>query len=222
MPNPHLYRWFYDNVHSRYYDLLLKWCFIPFGGENDFRREMLSPIDFTGDSIILDICCGTGGVTSRIRALAGEQAVIVGSDISIGQIKRARRKDGTNDLTLINANATNTPYSSGSFDKVLIPHALHEMVRSVREAVLREAFRVLRPGGETIVLEMDDPDRLYLRVLLGWWLFYWLPFNPETPTRRDMLRCGVDNEMSDAGFIDVRKISKFKGTMQVVIGSKPV
>jgi demethylmenaquinone methyltransferase/2-methoxy-6-polyprenyl-1,4-benzoquinol methylase len=222
MCNPRLYRWFYDNIQSRYYDPLVKWCFIPFGGENAFRREMLSPVDFTDDSTILDICCGTGGMTSLVPRIAGERAVIVGSDISIGQLKRARRKDKTKDLLLNAADAAKTPYRNDAFDKVLIPFALHEMIKSAREAVLREAYRVLRPGGEAIVLEMDNPDRLYLRVLLGWWLFYWLPFNPETPTRRDMLRHGIDNEMSNAGFVNVRKISKFKGTMQIVIGEKPI
>jgi demethylmenaquinone methyltransferase/2-methoxy-6-polyprenyl-1,4-benzoquinol methylase len=222
MTNPRLYRWFYDNIHSRYYDTLLKWCFIPLGGESKYRREMLSLANFTDDSIILDICCGTGSATSIVNRLTDEQAVVVGSDISIGMLKRARRKDKRDDLILVGADAANTPYSNGSFDKVLIPHALHEMVKPAREAVLKEALRILRPGGETIVLEMDDPDELYLRVFLGWWLFYWLPFNPETPTRRDMLRYGVDNEMSDSGFIEVQKIGKFRGTMQVVIGKKPI
>ena len=52
---------------------------------------------------------------------------------------------------------------------------------------------------------------------MGFWAFYWLPGNFETPTRRDMLKHGVVNEVKEAGLSNVRKYSSYKGAFQTVI-----
>jgi ubiquinone/menaquinone biosynthesis C-methylase UbiE len=90
----------------------------------------------------------------------------------------------------------------------------------MRLAVLNEARRVVRDGGIVAVPEMDEPLGFVRRLLVGFWWFYWLPFNPETPTRRDMMRHGLAEEVKEAGFRDVRKSSLFGGTLQVVKGLK--
>ena len=57
--------------------------------------------------------------------------------------------------------------------------------------------------------------------MLHWlWFFYWLPLNFETPTRRDMLRRGVANEVREAGFRTVSKTSVARGVLQTVVGRK--
>ena len=43
------YKWFYNNIHCHYYNILVKWCFLPFGGENKVRKMLLSNIDFKED-----------------------------------------------------------------------------------------------------------------------------------------------------------------------------
>lgn len=81
---------------------------------------------------------------------------------------------------------------------------------------------MLREKGKMIILELDDPENPKRRLFLGLWLGYWLPYpiNFENPPRKDMLKHGVVNEVREAGFKAVQKISKFQGTMQVVIGEK--
>ena len=93
--------------------------------------------------------------------------------------------------------------------------------RETRVAVLREARRVVRHEGRVTVLELDDPPGRLRRIFLGLWLGYWLPYplNFENPTRRDMVKRGVDTELAEAGFRDIRKVSKYHGTMQVVSGA---
>jgi ubiquinone/menaquinone biosynthesis C-methylase UbiE len=81
---------------------------------------------------------------------------------------------------------------------------------------LREANRVLRPSGELVVLELDNPPRLSRRLFAGFWFFYWLPFNFETPTRRDMFRHGLATEVRAAGFTNIRKTNYFGSIFQVV------
>lgn len=214
------YKWFYDNIHSRYYDLLMKYCFLPFGGEVSCREELIAPVDFSPGEKILDMCCGTGGATLAIAGEAGEASEIVGMDISWGQLRRARKKRGLEKVRFLEGDVASTGFEQDTFDKVFITHSLHEMERKERLEVLAEAKRVLRERGRVIVLELDNPESIFMRLFAGLWLFYWLPFNPETSTRRDMLKYGLANEVKEAGFRKVRKTSKLRGVCQVVEGEK--
>ncbi|UCB52740.1 MAG: methyltransferase domain-containing protein [Candidatus Zixiibacteriota bacterium] len=220
MLNRKSYRWFYDNIHCRYYDLLMKYCFLPFGGEGKCRGELIAPIDFSPGERVLDMCCGTGGATLAIARRAGETSGIIGMDLSSGQLRRAKKKRGLSKVRFLEGDAASTGFEGGHFDKVFITHALHEMQRQTRLEVLTEARRILKDKGRVIVLELDNPESVFLRLFAGFWFFYWLPFNVETPTRRDMLKHGLVNEVREAGFQKVRKISKLRGVCQVVEGEK--
>ena len=222
------YKWFYDNIQSHYYDLAMKWCFLPFGGERKCRQELIEPISFEPTDKILDMCCGTGGATFAIAQKAGSEAEIIGIDLSRAQIKIAKnwvnkfitRENRFKNIKFIEGDVTQTSFKDECFNKVFITHALHEMQRKERLDTLREAKRILKENGKAIVLEVDNPKNPFVRLFTGFWLFYWLPFNFETPTRRDMLKCGLENEIKEAGFQNIGKISSHQGVLQVVQGEK--
>ena len=215
------YVWFYDHIHSRYYNLLTRWCFLPFGGEAKVRRTMLEVVTVQPGDRVLDMCCGTGNTTFAIAERAGKRSTIKAIDLSAGQINVAKRRNRFSNIDFMVMDASRTSFGDGDFDKVVIPHALHEMPRATRLAVLGEAKRVLTDGGTLAVLEMDNPPTLSLRLFIGFAWFYWLPFNFETPTRKDMLKRGVTNEVHEAGFDNVSKASFYNGVFQVVQGRKP-
>lgn len=218
--NKKVYRWFYDNILSVYYDLAMKYCLLPVGGEENCRLNLVDSVGFSPTDRILDMCCGTGGATFAIANKAGEETEIIGMDLSSGQIERARKRNRFENIRFIGGDVTKTPFEGQYFDKVFITHALHEMPREERLGTLREAKRVLKEGGSVVVLEVDHPEGFLRRLFVGFWLFYWLPLNFETPTRRDMLRRGLTNELREAGFKNIVKISKYHGVFQVVQGEK--
>ena len=214
------YKWFYDQLHSHYYDLLMKWCWLPLGGEAKCREELVSSIDFSPDGRILDMCCGTGTATFAIARRAGKRNKIIGMDLSSGQIRIAKRKNRYDNIEFTEGDAAGTGFTEGEFDKVFITHALHEMPRQSRFRVLVEAQRILKDKGELVVLELDRPENVFVRLFLGFWFLYWLPFNFETTTRRDMLKHGLCGEVREAGFGNVRKVSLRRGVLQIVKGEK--
>ncbi len=218
--NKKAYKWFYDNIHNYYYNFMIKWCFFPLGGEENCRNELLSDIKFSEREKILEMCCGTGGATRAIAERAGDKSQIFGIDLSSSQLKVAAKRREFKSVRLIEGDVARTSFPDCSFDKVFIPHALHEMRRDDRLEVLREARRVLKENGSIIVLELDEPKSRLLRIFFGFWFFYWLPFNFETSTRRDMLQHGLEREMSEAGFKNVSKIPKCNGVLQTVQGIK--
>jgi demethylmenaquinone methyltransferase/2-methoxy-6-polyprenyl-1,4-benzoquinol methylase len=196
------------------------YCLLPFGGEHNVRDELIAPIDFSSDEKILDMCCGTGGATFAIAGKVGPSCRIVGMDLSSGQLRIANKKNRFDNIEFCEGDAGKTDFDDGYFDKVFITHALHEMSRDKRLQVLREARRIVKKNGLMVVLEVDNPDSIIVRLLAGLWLFYWLPFNFETVTRRDMIKSGLANEVAKAGFENINKISKFRGVMQIVTGEK--
>jgi demethylmenaquinone methyltransferase/2-methoxy-6-polyprenyl-1,4-benzoquinol methylase len=214
------YKWFYDNIHSVYYNLLMKYCFLPAGGEEKCRAELIDSIRFSPGDRILDMCCGTGGATFAIAEKVGGHAEIIGIDLSRGQIAAARKRNRFENLKFFEGDVVNTVFEEGFFDKVFITHALHEMVSQERLNTLLEARRVLKKEGRVIVLEVDNPQGFLRRIFVGMWLFYWLPLNFETPTRRDMFRRGLPNELKEAGFKNIMKTAKYHGVFQVVEGEK--
>jgi demethylmenaquinone methyltransferase/2-methoxy-6-polyprenyl-1,4-benzoquinol methylase len=203
---------------SRVYDLYMGWYMLPFGGERRFRRKMLDGLAFRAGERVLDCTCGTGGCTAALRERVGREALLVASDLSLGQLRRASRKPALSGVGLLQADASALPFRAAAFDSVFIPHAIHEMPRELRTAVLREARRLCCRDGRVVVLELDRPSRFWPRWLIGLWFLYWIPppLNFETRTRRDLQRRGLLREVSEAGFGELRKLSKYAGTMQVV------
>jgi demethylmenaquinone methyltransferase/2-methoxy-6-polyprenyl-1,4-benzoquinol methylase len=214
------YVWFYDHVHSRYYGRAMKWFFLPFGGEKKVRRTLLEKIDLHAGDRVLDMCCGTGNVSFLLAELLGEGASITGIDISRGMIERAKRRNRYSNVKFLLMDAENTSFPTAAFDKVIIPHALHEMFHDARIRVLKEARRVLVEHGKLGVFELSRPRGFFNRSFAFLWFLYWLPFNFETPTRRDMFRHGLMKEMRSAGFRNVIKESLYRGMLQVVQGEK--
>jgi ubiquinone/menaquinone biosynthesis C-methylase UbiE len=215
------YRWYYDHVHCHLYNALIKWCFLPFGGERKVRRALIGAVPLRSGDRILDMCCGTGGVTFALAEAVGEGTSIKGIDLSAGQARIARRNNRRPNVAFAIMDASRTAFRDAAFDVIVIPHALHEMPAPTRHAVLQEAKRLLADGGLLAVLEMDTPTSRALHLLIAFWWFYWLPFNVETPTRRDMLKKGLVTEVEAAGFTDVTKSSPFGGVFQVVQARKP-
>lgn len=216
------YSWFYELIYSRLYDFGVGLFLRHFGGEVYFRKELMNGINFDGNGKILDLCCGTGGVTLAMLQEQGTTTRIIGLDRSSAQITRAIRKNALKSVSFIVSEASATGLPSGYFDKIFIGHALHEMPVGIRLAVLNEAKRLLHDDGQLILFEFNKPSSLVRRMWLGFWLGSWIPYpiNFEKSTMIDMLERGLDNEVQGVGFRDIHKVTKFNDTIQIVTASK--
>jgi flavin reductase (DIM6/NTAB) family NADH-FMN oxidoreductase RutF/ubiquinone/menaquinone biosynthesis C-methylase UbiE len=103
----------------------------------------------------LDIGCGAGRL---LRDLAPRCASVVGVDTSVAMLERARERTeslGLGNITFTEAQAAALPFADASFDRVVIANVLFYLHDPL--AALREAARVLRPGGRLVLLE-PTPD----------------------------------------------------------------
>ena len=91
---------------------------------------------------ILDVACG-GGLMANALARAGH--AVTGVDLSPDSLEVARRHDATGAARYLVQDARALAFPDGQFDAVCMMDFLEHVAE--RDAVIREAARVLKPGG---------------------------------------------------------------------------
>jgi demethylmenaquinone methyltransferase/2-methoxy-6-polyprenyl-1,4-benzoquinol methylase len=112
----------------------------------------------------LDVAGGTGDIAFRIRQKAGPGARITLCDINAQMLAVGRDRAfdrGFTDLTWVTGNAECLPVEDNSVDVYTIAFGLRNVTHI--DTALREAARVLRPGGRFYCLEFSRVEEPMLR-----------------------------------------------------------
>lgn len=208
-----------------------------FGIHRLWKRRVASVIAAERWSTLLDGATGTGDIILRVLAKESVQGrSIIAADISpqmlaIAKQRLARHAERLS-LRQLNAELMDS-VPDNSFDAYSISLCLKICNRQL---ALREALRVLKPGGRIVILEASNiPWRLAHRAYLAYMslcmpILGWLATGGDASAYRYLLH-GIHDfptaealagEMVDAGFTDVRFERLSLGIVAIHVARKPM
>ena len=139
-----------------------------------WRWRALSKLSSIEDSLVLDLATGTGDFSLAARRFSPRR--IVGVDVAREMIKLGvdKVRKYSFDANFLGGDAESLPFRSDTYDIVMAAFGVRNFGHI--PTGLSEAFRVLRPGGQLIVLDFCEPT---LPIVRGLYLLYFqriLPF----------------------------------------------
>ncbi len=181
------------------------------------------------DAMVLDLCCGTGDIA---RLFATKRCCVTGMDFSNGMLDVARQYPEAKNITYVQGDAMNTGFEPETFDVITIGYGLRNL--SDCGAALTEMKRILKPGGQLVILDFGKPDNLLLRAAYYTYLFAAVPifgrlFAGDSVAYAYILESlkhypaqrGVNDLLEVIGFKESRIVNFFGGTMSINHAIKP-
>ncbi len=144
------------------------------GVHRAWKRDFIAGLDPRPNRSLLDLAGGTGDIAFGWRAKGGGPAIL--SDINAAMLgvgrERAQQR-GVGGLEFLVADAETLPLQDASVDRVSMAFGLRNCTDKL--AVLREAHRVLRPGGQFHCLEFSRVQVSALEAPYDLWSFQVMP-----------------------------------------------
>ncbi len=131
-------------------------------------------------SRVLDLCTGTGELALKMLPRLGPKGQVVGLDFASNMLAVASRK--TRPLSratqasaaYVLGDAVALPFPENTFDCLINGFAMRNMLPAA-DRVLDEMWRVLRPEGRLIILDICWPQSALLARLYRWYLRWIIP-----------------------------------------------
>ena len=155
----HVYRVF-QNISDGYDKANVR---ISLGMEKHWKQQLVDRlIQLPHGAAVLDVCCGTGDI-ALAAATQRSDLQVTGLDFSPAMLEVAERKKaaGQCNVTFTVGDAMALPFPDNSFDAVCISFGLRNTADYAQ--VLRELYRVTKPGGWVYCLDSFVPENPFIR-----------------------------------------------------------
>ena len=111
------------------------------------------------ESVVLDLCCGTGDMTlALLKRRPAKSRPVLAADFSHQMLVRGAAKFRGRNATAIETDALHLPFADNSVDLIITAFGFRNLANY--RAGLDEFHRVLRPGGELGILDFSEPGGL--------------------------------------------------------------
>lgn len=162
----------FDRIAGRY-DLLNR--VISFRLDTRWRNQAIRAIVSGDNATILDLGTGTGDLT--FAAARAGAACVVGLDFSFPMLRLAQQKRRATPFGekayFVLGSALESPFKNAAFDGVMTAFVLRNV--SDLNVFFSHAFRVLKPGGKFVSLDMFPPSKNWFSILYSLYFYGLVP-----------------------------------------------
>lgn len=164
----------FDSVAQRY-DLMND--LMSGGAHRLWKRFALSLTGLRPGARVLDVAGGTGDLAVGLARQVGKSGLVMLTDINAAMLSAGRDRlinEGlVANVLCAQADAEHLPFADSSFDCVTIGFGLRNVTDKPK--ALKSMRRVLKPGGQLLVLEFSKPTTATLSSLYDAYSFKLLP-----------------------------------------------
>ncbi|MEQ8583523.1 MAG: bifunctional demethylmenaquinone methyltransferase/2-methoxy-6-polyprenyl-1,4-benzoquinol methylase UbiE [Marinoscillum sp.] len=162
----------FDNISGNY-DFLNH--FLSLGIDIAWRKKAIRQLKDLRPKQILDIATGTGDFA--IEALALKPDKVTGVDISEGMLavgrQKMKKKGLDQKIELLSGDSEALQFEDNKFDAVIVSFGVRNFEHL--EKGLADMYRVLKPGGRTVILEFSKPKSFPFKQLYHFYFKWILP-----------------------------------------------
>lgn len=202
------------------------------GVDEAWRRRAVAELAAPRGGTVVDLCCGTGDLVFHLLR-SDPQLHVTGIDFTApmldGARARAVREDRAARATFVEGDVTRLPFADASFDGATMGFSMRNVVDIA--ATLKEARRVVKPGGRFVNLDVTKPPNPLVRGLFGLYFYGLVPlvgglvggsrtayrYLPNSLTNFPDAD-GLAERFRGAGFRDVRSIRLGAGAIAIHVG----
>ena len=122
---------------------------------------------------------------ARVESSGGQLDVV---DVVQGQLENLKRKlPEANTVRRLHMDASDMALPDADYDRVVIFFLMHEQPFEIRQKTISEAFRVVKPGGQVMIVEFGKPKWWHpLRYMYLPFLKFFEPFAPDIWNHNDL------------------------------------
>lgn len=146
----------FDNI-SKEYDGLNR--VISMGIDISWRKKVVKIVGKKSPKQILDIATGTGDLALMMTNLNPDR--IIGLDISQGMLEvgksKIKKANLDHKIKMVVGDSENIPFEDDTFDAITVSFGVRNFENLNKG--LQEILRVLKPGGQFVVLETSNPTK---------------------------------------------------------------
>jgi len=144
----------FSAVHEKY-DLMND--IMSLGIHRIWKEKFIDWINPQPNSKIIDVASGTGDIAKLFINRLNEQCNLTCVEPNLEMIKQGKKRlQKFNSITWINSHAEKIPVNDNTFEYYTISYGLRN-VKNIN-TVLKEALRILKPGGRFMCLEFSKID----------------------------------------------------------------
>ena len=165
-------RQMFNNIAHRY-DFLNH--FLSAGIDYSWRRKAINIIGKNHPKTILDVATGTGDLA--IAALKINPEKVIGIDIAADMVEvgvqKIKKKKLQDIIHLQTGDSENLDFPNETFDAVMVAFGVRNFENLQKG--LSEMYRVLKPGGQVLILEFSQPSKFPVKQFYSFYFRYILP-----------------------------------------------